>query len=233
MNSKMFLAAAAALAVAVPNSANAAFQIDSYSWAPGSLYANIQYTPSSLTRNVGVGRFHLLGTEIGTGLTASFLTYCVDVFRNLTPAVFDFAPIGTIVPDATKQDQLLALITNADPLIASAANKNEAAAAVQLAIWEITNEDTNVYDFGTGTFLSSGGNTNGARALAQTYLDNVTNGIWTAPVNGQLRVLYSENSQSQILAGVPEPSTWMMLIGGMAFVGFAARRRTRTTAALA
>ena len=224
--------AAAALAVALPGSAEAAYQINGYNWAPGALTGTIKYTPTNLTLNVGMGRFNLTGTDLETGMAASFLTYCVDIFNTLQPAVFDFAAVSTLVPNANKQAQLLTLLGHADPLVATAANKAEAAAAVQLAVWEIVNESSGSYSFSGGTFRSSGGNSNGARALALTYLNNVTSGAWAAP-GGQLKLLYAPNSQSQLLSAVPEPATWAMMIGGFALAGAAARRRHRTPTVLA
>jgi hypothetical protein len=224
--------AVAALAFAVPGAAQAAYQIDSYAWAPGALSGNISYAPTALSLNVGIGRFQLNGTDLETGLAANFITYCIDIFHELRPALYDFAPIATLLPSAEKQGQLLTLLSFADPLVASSPDQNEAAAAVQLAIWEITNETGETYGFSTGAFQSSGGNSDGARALAQSYLDNVTSGAW-APAEGQLQLFYSRESQSQILAAVPEPATWAMMLGGIAFVGMAARRRNRPVVAFA
>ena len=224
------LLSAALLAAAVPSGAEAAYTITNYSFAPGSLTGTIQYTPTNLNLNVGIGRLKLTGTEQPGGDPASFLTYCVDIFHTLTvPATFGFAPIATLIPDATKQTRLLTLIGNADALIAAAANKTEATAAVQLATWEIVNENTASYSFSTGTFRSSGGNSDGARALAMTYLDGVTSGAWGTPPNGSLKLFYSPTSQSQILTAVPEPATWAMMIAGFGLVGAVTRRRNRVT----
>ncbi|NNM76598.1 PEP-CTERM sorting domain-containing protein [Sphingomonas sp. ID1715] len=220
--------ATAALALALPGSAEAAYQINSYNWAPGSLTGTIKYTPTNLSLNVGIGRFRLNGTDLATGKATSFLTYCVDIFHTLQPAVFDFASVSTLVPNATKQNQLLTLLAHADPLIALSSNKAETAAAVQLAVWEIANETGPTYDFATGTFRSSGGNSDGARALATSYLGKVTSGAWAAPT-GQLKLLYSPNSQSQLLSSVPEPATWSLMIGGLGVVGGMARRRSART----
>ena len=216
--------AAALMAATASTGAEAAYMINGYAWSPGALTANIRYTPTNLNLNVGVGRVKLTGTEQPGGAPVSFLTYCVDIFHTLQPAVFNFASVSTLVPSPTKQTQLLTLLANADPLIAAAANKNEAAAAVQLAVWEIANETTGSYSFATGTFRSSGGNSDGARTLASTYLGKVTSGAWSAPV-GQLKMLYSPTSQSQLLAAVPEPATWAMMIAGFGLVGAASRSR--------
>ncbi|MBS0502583.1 MAG: PEP-CTERM sorting domain-containing protein [Proteobacteria bacterium] len=112
-------------------------------------------------------------------------------------------------------------------LINNAANptaKATTSAALQLAAWEIVNENTNSYGFNTGTFRSSGGNSDAARTLAMTYLNNITSGSWQAPT-GQLKLFYSAHSQSQVLSAVPEPATWAMMIGGFGVVGASMRRK--------
>lgn len=221
------LLAAAALAAAVPSAAEAAYTITGYSFAPGALTGNIQYTPTNLNLNVGIGRLNLTGTEQGSGDAASFLTFCVDIFHTLTvPATFDIQPIGTLIPDATKQTRLLTLMGNANAVIAHASNKTEATAAIQLATWEIVNENTGSYGFATGTFRSSGGNSDSARALAMSYLNGITSGAWGTPQSGSLKLFYSATSQSQVLTAVPEPATWAMMIAGFGLVGAMSRRRS-------
>jgi hypothetical protein len=227
---KLALAAAAA-ALALPGSAEAAYTITGYSFNPGSLTGTIQYTPTNLSLNVGMGRLNLTGTQTPGGSPASFLTYCVDIFHTLTvPATFDFAPVSTLIPDATKQTRLLTLMTMSNALLGQAADKATTSAAIQLAAWEIVNENTGSYGFATGTFRSSGGNSDGARTLAQSYLDKITSGAWQPSATGRLSLFYSANCQSQVIAGVPEPATWAMMIGGFGLVGAFARRRNRNTA---
>ncbi|MFD1610559.1 PEPxxWA-CTERM sorting domain-containing protein [Sphingomonas tabacisoli] len=225
---KLKIALAIAAASAMPAAAQAAYQIDHYAFAPGALVGTVQYTPTGLNVNAGIGRLNLTGTETPGGAAASFLTYCVDIFHDLTiPATFDFAPVSTLIPDATKQSQLLTLMTQSDALLANASDKTTVSAAIQLATWEIVNETSGSYGFATGTFRSTGGNSDAARSLAQTYLNQITTGAWQPSPTGTLRLLYSATSQSQIIAGVPEPATWAMMIGGFGLVGAAARRRAR------
>ena len=226
---KTALAAAILAAAAVPGSAQAAYQITGYNFVPGSsLTGTIQYTPTNLNLNVGIGRLNLTGTQTPGGAAASFLTYCIDIFHTLTvPATFDYAPLATLLPDATKQARLFTLIGKSDLLLKTSANKAETSAAVQLAAWEIVNENTASYSFATGSFRSSGGNTDSARALALSYLTNITSGAWSAPTSGSLKLFYSPTSQSQVIASVPEPASWAMMIGGLGLIGAAARRRGR------
>src|SRR6478735_3242915 len=106
-----FALAAAALAAAIPSGAQAAYQITGVGFAPGSLTGTIQYTPTNLNLNVGIGRLNLTGTETSSGTAVSFMTYCVDIFHTLQlPGMFDFAPTATLISSSPKRDQLLALL---------------------------------------------------------------------------------------------------------------------------
>ena len=225
MKLKLALAAAVA-AISLPGTAEAAYTITSYSLNPASsLTGTIQYTPTGLSLNVGMGRLTLSGKD-ESNVAASFTTFCVDIFHTLTvPATFDFKPISQLTTDSTKQSRLLTILGMSSTLIGQAADKATTSAALQLAIWEIVNENSGSYGFSTGTFRSSGGNSDGARALALTYLDKITSGAWQPSANGHLSYFYSANSQSQIIAGVPEPATWAMMIGGFGLVGASMRRR--------
>jgi hypothetical protein len=225
MKLKLALAAAVA-ALSVPSTADAAYTITGYSLNPGnSITGNIQYTPTNLSLNVGIGRLNLTGKDANNA-SASFLTFCVDIFHTLTvPAQFDFKPTSTLITDATKVSRLTTLVGMSNLLINNASDKATTSAALQLAAWEIVNEKTtNAYSFSTGDFRSSGGNSDGARTLAMTYLNNITTNKWQAP-NGTLKLFYSANSQSQVLSAVPEPATWAMMIGGFGLVGGTMRRR--------
>lgn len=217
---------AAALLAGLPAAAQAdTYQITGYHFDPAALTGTIKYVPTGLNLNVQIGRTKLVGKEVPANTPVDFLTFCVDIFNTLKPATFVDAPIGTLIPSAAKQDHLLSLMARANPLIATASNKSEAAAAMQLAVWEVVNETGPSYGFGTGSFRSSGGNSNGARALATTWLGNLTSNVWTAPENGHLKLLYSNTSQSQLIAAVPEPATWAMMIAGFGLVGGMLRRR--------
>lgn len=224
MKLKLALAAAVA-ALSVPSTAEAAYTITGYTFAPGaSITGNIQYTPTNLNLNVGIGRLNLTGKDQNNA-SASFLTFCVDIFHTLTvPAQFDFKPTSTLITDATKVSRLTTLVGMSNLLINQASDKATTSAALQLAAWEIVNENTATYGFNTGTFRSSGGNSDAARTLAMTYLNNITTNKWQGP-NGTLKLFYSANSQSQVLSAVPEPATWAMMIGGFGVVGASMRRK--------
>jgi len=222
--SRVALAGAFAVCCAGQGQAQS-YQVTGYGFDPAALISTIQHTPSGLTLDVYTGRLKLTAQEVPSNAPAEFLTFCVDIFHPLQTGPFAVAPIGTLVSNATKQNQLLALMGRANALIAGASDKSLAAAAMQLAVWEVVNEEAATYDFGAGSFRAYGWNTDGARTVAETWLGKVTSGTWAPPVNGRLTLLYSANSQSQLVSAVPEPATWAALISGFALAGAAARRR--------
>ena len=223
---KLKLALAAAVAtLAMPGAAQAAYTITSYGVTPNTgITGTIQYTPTNFSSNVAIGRLTLTGKD-SNNVAASFTTFCVDIFHTLTtPSTYDFKAISQLTTNTTTLTRLSTLVGMSNLLINNASDKATTSAALQLAAWEIVNETSGTYGFSTGTFRSSGGNSDGARTLAMTYLNNITSGQWQAPT-GTLKYFYSANSQSQVLSAVPEPATWAMMIGGFGLVGGTMRRR--------
>jgi hypothetical protein len=130
----------------------------------------------------------------------------------LHTGTFTIAPLSTLVSDVTKRDQLAALVTTANPFIAAATTlteKSDIPTAIQLAVWERTNESgTSGYSLSSGVFQETGNSAANARALAATYLSKVTSGAWGITPSQQVEILYNANNQSQIYAAsVPEAST--------------------------
>ncbi|MEO6716269.1 MAG: PEPxxWA-CTERM sorting domain-containing protein, partial [Novosphingobium sp.] len=71
---------------------------------------------------------------------------------------------------------------------------------------------------------------------ANSYLANVQNNTWTGNA-ANVRVLSSVTgwSQNQIYitsGGVPEPSTWAMMLLGFGMIGFAMRKRSNMRTAV-
>ncbi|MBN8817066.1 MAG: PEP-CTERM sorting domain-containing protein [Sphingomonas sp.] len=97
--------------------------------------------------------------------------------------------------------------------------------------WSVTNSSSAFYMTTPGgssqanlTALTS------AESLANTYLSNVKNNVWTVNNGYDLKVLYSPTNQSQVFVtpSVPEPATWGMLVIGFGLVGGALRTRRRS-----
>jgi hypothetical protein len=107
--------------------------------------------------------------------------------------------------------QIGALITHGDALINTA---TDVSAAIQLAIWEVE----------YGKAFSSNGISTSVSALAATYVTDVQNGTWAPNANVELL----SQSGNQTLAYVtPLPSTWTLMLAGLAGLGFFAHRRTK------
>lgn len=233
---KIFLGTAlAAMAMATiapaPSQAATLFNISSIGLdSPGGKNGTISYAPTSFSVNAGIGRLALNGTDAASD-PVSFLTYCIDIFHFVHAGPFTLQAASSILSNPTKLGQLSALLANADPLVVDATTS----AAAQLAVWEIAFETgTSAYDLNAGDLKVTGGNSAGARTLANSYLANVIGGTWQ-PSGGKLEVLYAPDNQIQLLsvAAVPEPATWAMLIGGFGLVGASMRRRRKFALALA
>lgn len=231
---KFALAAAAAFAaIALPGAASASVTITSYAGDPGFLNGTLHYTTLNKTMNVGIGRFHLTGTEQPGNSPVDYFTYCADILNNIHTGSFDLISGSAFITDATKLGKIVTLLSNTNPLLAAAtgATAKNISAATQMAVWEILYETSGSYSLSAGNLFMSGGNSGAARTLADTYLGNLS-GLWTNDGSQQLSVLYAQKNQSQIfLSAVPEPATWAMMIGGFGLVGGMLRRSKRKAVA--
>lgn len=256
MRKSLIAAGIAAMALALPTSAQAAIKITGISGDPGFRTGTIHYTgaggtlPNNATSmDVSVGQIKLTGQDTANGNAAvSFLAYCVDIFDYLKAGLFD---IAAFTFDPAKEQQLKTLLTNTAGDIAAAGSleqKKNVSAAIQMSVWEIAFETTGAaFDVGAGDFRMTGnglttlnGGTASAFGIAQGYLANLNAGVWVnSNPNYTLRMLVpqdADNNQTQVFlaaAPVPEPSTWALLITGFGLVGGAMRRRRQGQAAFA
>lgn len=234
------LVAAAAVLFAVP--ATATVNLSSAAYTPNAIFGGIHVTSLGLNFGGETGRFTLTGIDNDTNKALSFSSYCLDLTTALFTSVdFTIKPISSFFTDTTKRSQIAGLLVFADPLIALASNdveKQQIAASIGLAIWEIVYETGNTgYTIGGGNF-SVFGDFVALQSRADGYLANVLNGTWVASASRVSTLIANRDpnalSQDQIyLTGVPEPATWLTMILGFAGIGFAARTARRQRAALA
>lgn len=229
MRNALIAAALALGAAAIPQTAAAqTVIITGYDDDPGYLVADMMYyEPTAFAgSNPGMSRFRFTGTE--NGQAVEFLTYCADAFKEIGTGTFQLTDISVLVSDPTRQQQLLTLLTHSDLLLGAESNqlaRQTISAATQLAVWEIITEKGK-YDTKGGDFYTVGGNSDDARALANSYLAQITSGDWTAVAGHKLQLLFSPNAQSQVfVTSVPEPASWATMIGGFAIAGGMIRRR--------
>ena len=110
----------------------------------------------------------------------------------------------------------------------NAASHANGAAAFQLALWELNNDNTNLL---TGDLRF--------KNLSNAVVSQANTMLGVATGNGAIRNLYnytsltSVNPASQTLLSVspvPEAQTWAMLVAGLGLLGFMARRRKGASA---
>lgn len=244
MSIKRFIVGGALIAACLPAAASASVKITAVSGSPSYETGKVIYTPGGIGGNAGttsaqlyIGRNRLTGVDLATNAAVAFDAYCIDIFNWLKTGVFDIQTFT--LANATKADQLKTLLGVTDGYIAAAATaaaKQDTAAAIQMAVWEIVNEaGTSGYSLGTGLFrigTDYGTVVPNARGMAQGYLDAL--GGWSLPTGKAFRMMTAVNpvsNQRQVFmttAPVPEPATWAMLIAGFGVVGGALRRTRRS-----
>ncbi|MDB5817887.1 MAG: hypothetical protein JWQ11_1527 [Rhizobacter sp.] len=152
----------------------------------------------------------------------SFATYCIDVYQT--------ASIGTIYTDytpkaasaqftGTQANDLGRLFTS----YGSVVDTKIESAAMQLAVWEIVDETRGSYNVSNGSFSASldRGSDAAVVSLANSWLSNLgSNNVYS------VSALSSASHQDfLVLAPVPEPSTYALMLAGLMGVAFVARRR--------
>ncbi len=151
----------------------------------------------------------------------SFETYCVDLYQHIG---FGETYTDYTLPNTTHTFANNRAYADLGRLYATAGPVDDAVheAAFQIAVWEIAYEAGNMYNLSAGSAIFSGGTaeTSGALTIASGWLSTLTNGA-----HPSIAVLDSTGHQDMIYAPVPEPETYSLLLGGLAAIGFVARRR--------
>lgn len=216
------LIASAAMLAAV-GSASAAYDVDVY----GVSHLPNPGVAEKVSINSGVSYFSAFPvTYVADSSIGSFLTFCVEMSQSTNlPATFTFQQSGDpFAFTAAQQDSLSRLFQAAGFKSADAAPGAADTAAkqvgLQLAVWDILADGA--VDFTQGSFRVNTDNSGGvayATALwgAAQSLSNVTYSVTK---------LYSATSQDYVYV-VPEPSTYALMVAGLAGIGFVVRRRSR------
>jgi hypothetical protein len=188
---------------------------------PGSTLTT-QVTLPTGTHNYIVGNYRLEPS----GPAQSFLAFCVDPFQwaSGSDRSYDKSSLASFlsgVPGSTtKLAEVTALFGHAYAGTIGNATK---AAGFQLALWEVFNDSHNLSD---GVVRTTGLTNVGAADEADRLLDALSG--WTStPGTAYQLTMYSNAAHQDFLAAtpVPEPETVALLLGGLALLGVATRRR--------
>ena len=168
-----------------------------------------------------------------TSSPSSFVAWCVELTQTFNFGVdyqyslidgarYHFGNLGTD-PNDHRLTDLSRLFT------AAAQNRfvfdSAGSAAFQAGIWEIVYEHdaTAGYSFLTGSLLGAPGDP--ANQTAFDTVDGYLGSLSRYAASYHIDVLTSGDHQDFLVATVPEPETWAMLVGGLGLVGFMRRRR--------
>lgn len=177
----------------------------------------------------------------GSGTPGSFYAFCIEPFEDAAlNANYAFTLSAVANADSSsipgglgslKSTRIGELFGQFSPNLAAAAMTQVQASALQLALWEIVSETSNVYDVATGsTYFSTPASSdfNDVMGLAQTYLNYVTSTNGTGVQAQGLQALAINGNQDflvQVVSTAPEPGTWLMMLIGFGLIGGIARRR--------
>lgn len=176
-----------------------------------------------------IGGFHTVNLTTDPGMTNSFQSWCVDIFRYFSfPAtVSAVMSSAATVFGVTKAVDIGRLYTNERSLIEGVGSTAIDQSAFQLAVWEIVNEGaSNPYNLSLGNFSATADST--GYGTAQSWLTQLN----TAPSASAFDVnIWTNTSNMQDVAvfqpAVPEPQTYAMMLAGLGLLGFVSRRRMK------
>lgn len=183
--------------------------------------------PTPITTSPGAGGFVMSNL---THPGPSFVAWCVDIYGWLNTSSggtqYNLMSGNAFYPGMVGAVRVAALETLASGVLAGVDTKAESG-AFQLAVWEIVNE-TNLgvgFSLDTGTLRLTSAS-DGAKALANTWLTNLNNGVYTDSMTLNIWKDVNNNTQDlAVFAPVPEPETYAMMLAGLGLMGFVARRR--------
>jgi hypothetical protein len=192
---------------------------------------NFTYLPASsvnVTDSTGPDYSGQAGQFSGVLNGNAFVTFCTEIgqtfnFNQMTSALNTYSVIsGSTAWGAAKSTAIDQLMSYASSM--SLPNNANTSAAVQSAIWEVLNEDGPSYSFITGNFLASS-----STAATQTALNSmnlVLASLGSQAITQHVDQLHNGTQQDfLVMAPVPEPETYAMLLAGLGIVGAVARRR--------
>ena len=154
----------------------------------------------------------------------TFLAFCLDPHVALSNTANSYSSGAFAASDAVKRLYEGYYASS----IANVSTNANSAAAFQLALWELNNDNSNL---STGELRF--------RSLSNVVVSEANAMLVTATGTGSIKNLYSYTSLSSVnpasqtllsVSPVPEAQTWAMLVAGLGLLGFMARRRKGASA---
>lgn len=149
----------------------------------------------------------------------TFLAFCLDPNVAVSNSANNYSSSAFAASDSVKRLYEGYYASS----IANVSTSVDSAAAFQLALWELNNDNANLLTGGLRF-----------RNLSNAVVMQANSMLGVATGNGAIQNLYnytsltSVNPASQTLLSVspvPEAQTWAMLVAGLGLLGFMARRR--------
>lgn len=155
--------------------------------------------------------------------TSSFVAWCAELTQTFNFGVtYDYTLVaGAAHFGAVKNDELSRLFTAAQGFVVD----NQTSAAMQAAIWEIIYEQGPTLSLTGGTFR--GGPEDPSAQPAFDTVNSFLMNLSSYAALYRIDVLENAAQQDFLVATIPEPETWLLMLGGIGLIGFARRRRLR------
>lgn len=214
---KLVVTGALLSAAVIGNAHATSVQVSEVALGAGTHSGGLVLPVQSSAANFWTG-FQEIKVTSGAG-SNSFQAFCIDPFQwsSHTPTTYDKTTLSPTF-SAAKVTSITKLFNFG---YAGAVGNNLNAAAMQLALWEVANDDGNLL---TGAVHKTA-STNAA-LLTQTnfLLSNYAAASATSLYNF---TFYKSSGQQDFVtvSAVPEPETYAMLLAGLGIMGTVVRRR--------
>lgn len=230
-----YVTGAAVAVVLTSGTAAASSVLLEYSGTPqGFRTVQIQDTPTGITpvaSSVSAGAFYMTDT---TGMLGKFVAWCLDITTYTSSGTEGYTvtktPFSKYPLDSNDLGRVQAFFdANYDTALE---NRNKSA-AFQVGLWEVLYDD----DFSLTASASDSFRASSSTSAVNSYATDFLNAAQSYLTGGgakkwNLTFLENDAGNRQNLvtvAPVPVPAAAVLLLGGLAGLGFASRRRRRTS----